>query len=373
MDEATTTTTGAADPDTARNDTIHVSRIVVGDRARVGAPDIHTLAKSIHAIGLLHPVVINTRNELIAGFRRLQALKHLGWEDIPVRRAYLLDDAVWALRAEREENLCRVDLTPSELASLGKKIEALERPAAKERLKEAGKAGGKGSGKLPEASKGDTRDKVAAALGVSGRTYEKAKQVQAAADADPVRYGDLPAMMDSKSIDAAHREMKERAADANVASARPEATLPEPIARAMSARERFEEAARLADRLSRLVNDLGNEYGGYFFRHAIRKDGMETVPIITAEPVTGGGCTGKIRYRHRGLDELRRTLRAAAPKGPCAAKFPGESHGDCPGCAGQGWIPRDGDVRGNAQGTQLVLTDLDVFEIDQPADRSDSA
>ena len=76
-------------------------------------------------------------------------------------------------KVERDENNCREDLTPTEIVEIGRAIEALEKPKAKERLKDAGRAGGKASGKLPEASTGDTRDKVGAALGVSGKTYEK--------------------------------------------------------------------------------------------------------------------------------------------------------------------------------------------------------
>ncbi len=61
--------------------------------------------------------------------------------------------------------------------------EAREREAAKERLSEAGRLGGQGSGKLPEASKGRTRDHVARYAGKSGRTLEKAVKVVEAAEA----------------------------------------------------------------------------------------------------------------------------------------------------------------------------------------------
>jgi len=66
------------------------------------------------------------------------------------------------------------------------------------------------SGKLPEAnqtevkSSGQTRDKVGSALGVSGKTYEKAKKVAATGD------GSLIKMMDEQSVDAAYRELRER-------------------------------------------------------------------------------------------------------------------------------------------------------------------
>lgn len=56
-------------------------------------------------------------------------------------------------------------------------LEPIEREAARKRQIEGGRA--KGSGNFPEA--GETRDKIAAYLGVSGRTLEKAEAVVAAA------------------------------------------------------------------------------------------------------------------------------------------------------------------------------------------------
>lgn len=45
---------------------------------------IEELKKSIKAIGLIHPLIINQENELIAGGRRYSALKELGFEQVPV-------------------------------------------------------------------------------------------------------------------------------------------------------------------------------------------------------------------------------------------------------------------------------------------------
>lgn len=78
-------------------------------------------------------------------------------------------------------------------------IEAIEKPKAKER--QAAGGGGTGCGKLPQPEP-RTRDKVGKALGVSGKTYEKAKQVVAAAEAEPEMFGDLPAKMNAESVDA---------------------------------------------------------------------------------------------------------------------------------------------------------------------------
>jgi len=52
----------------------------------------------------------------------------------------------------------------------------MERAAAKERQ---GERTDKHSGKLPESSRGQTRDKVAAYTARSGRTLEKASQIVA--------------------------------------------------------------------------------------------------------------------------------------------------------------------------------------------------
>jgi hypothetical protein len=162
-----------------------IGDIVVGDRHRQEPGDIDSLARSIRDLGLLHPVVITADKRLVAGARRLAALKELGRAVAPVRVVDSLDDALLTLRAERDENTCRKDFTPSEAVRIGTALEALEKEEAKERQKEGGRAGGKGSGKLPEAQTGDTRDKVAEAVGMSGRTYEKVKQVLQAAEADP--------------------------------------------------------------------------------------------------------------------------------------------------------------------------------------------
>jgi ParB-like chromosome segregation protein Spo0J len=189
---------------------LELSSIVVPECGRKDLGRIEPLAASIEEVGLLHPLVLNSRLELIAGRRRLAALKSLGWKAAPVRIVKNLDDAVAALHAERDENFFRLDLSTEERLELGRRLEALEKPKAKERKTKGTNQHTEPSGKLPEGSRGNTRDKVAAALGVSGKTYEKMKQVKEAAEKEPEKFGDLPAVMDAKSIDAAHKELKAR-------------------------------------------------------------------------------------------------------------------------------------------------------------------
>jgi ParB-like chromosome segregation protein Spo0J len=196
-------------------ESLPVKKIVVQNRARKNVGNVLGLAESIQRLGLLHPIVVNSRHELIAGTRRLAAVKKLGWSDVLCHVVATLDEAIPALQAERDENTCREPLAPSEMVTLGKSIEDIEKPDAAKRREETqakkGEQVGSGGGKLPPPkNKGKTRDKVGKALGVSGKTYEKAKQVTDAAEADPETFGDLPDQMDATSVDAAHKELKKR-------------------------------------------------------------------------------------------------------------------------------------------------------------------
>ncbi len=198
----------------ATRTTVALDKIQVGRRQRQDLGDIDALAASIGALGLLQPLVVTPDHRLIAGQRRLEAVRRLGWTEVDVR-VVELTDALLALRAERDENTCRKEFTPSEAVAIGKAIEELERPKAKERQKEHGKtAPGKPKntgGNFPPVNeaKGKTRDKVAEAVGMSGRTYEKAKRVVEAAEEDPERHAETVQEMDrTGKVDAAYKKVK---------------------------------------------------------------------------------------------------------------------------------------------------------------------
>jgi hypothetical protein len=189
--------------------------IKVGERIRKELGDLDRLGASMRRC-LLHPVIIRPDNSLIAGYRRLKAAEKLGWEVIPVRVVHDLDDALAALIAERDENTERLEFSPSEIVELGRRLEGLEKPAAKERQKEhGGTAPGKRKrntgGKFPQVISGKSRDKVGSAVGTSGKTYEKAKAVVEAAEKDPEQFGDLKKQMDETGkVDPAYKELQGR-------------------------------------------------------------------------------------------------------------------------------------------------------------------
>jgi ParB-like chromosome segregation protein Spo0J len=166
---------------------VNADSIKVGTRYRKDMGSIDKLASSIRDVGLIQPIVVDGSGNLIAGERRLAACRLLGMADVPVAVVGGLDDAAQVLRAERDENTCRKDMTPSELIALGKALEELERPKARERQGERTDLTSC-SREHEVAQPTRTRNIVGDAVGMSGATYQRAKHVveTAAKHTDPV-------------------------------------------------------------------------------------------------------------------------------------------------------------------------------------------
>src|SRR6266550_1439485 len=79
-------------------------------RQRHEIGDIVELADSISRLGLIHPIVIDRNNTLVAGFRRFSACKVLGWTSVDCTFTDELDPLILHL-IELEENIKRKDLT----------------------------------------------------------------------------------------------------------------------------------------------------------------------------------------------------------------------------------------------------------------------
>lgn len=169
---------------------IRIESVRVVGRHRKDLGDIGQLAESIKELGLLNPITITPDGVLIAGQRRLEAFRRLGLDTIPARIADSLDAAAEKLRAERDENTARKPMTPEELVSLGRALERLEQPRAKERLRKAqerGRAARSGLSSPEDSPTGEHRttdEVVAEAVGMSKTGYYRARSVVAAAN-DP--------------------------------------------------------------------------------------------------------------------------------------------------------------------------------------------
>lgn len=114
-------------PDIAPVDAIHV-----GERDRTDMGNLDELAESITAVGLLHPIVVTADLELVAGGRRLAAVKQLGWSEVPVTVVDITSLAD-TLRAEADENTCRKGLDPIEASIARQRRARLLAPVAAER------------------------------------------------------------------------------------------------------------------------------------------------------------------------------------------------------------------------------------------------
>ncbi|MEV0950895.1 ParB N-terminal domain-containing protein [Promicromonospora sp. NPDC050249] len=116
--------------------TVAVDSIVVGARHRKDAGDLDALAASIDQLGLLQPVTVTPDRVLVCGWRRLEAVKRLGWKSIKVWVRSGISDPVTALLAERDENTQRKDYTPLEREALYREIKELLREDAARRQAE---------------------------------------------------------------------------------------------------------------------------------------------------------------------------------------------------------------------------------------------
>ncbi len=158
-------------------------KITTRDRIRKDLGDITSLAESIDKTTLLHPLVVDPDFRLIAGERRLAALRRLGWDRAPVIVTDELDTALGRILAERDENTERKALTPEEVVRAGEMLAKLEQPKAKERMSEGGK--GRSRRVTHASEKGRVDKKVAEALGTSEPTYRRMKKVvEVAGDPD---------------------------------------------------------------------------------------------------------------------------------------------------------------------------------------------
>jgi ParB family chromosome partitioning protein len=106
---------------------IPIEDVVVKKRIRQDMGDIASLAESFKRYGQLSPISINKKNVLIAGGRRLEAAKALGWRTI---NAVIVDTSgeLSQLEIEIEENIQRQDFTAEELSEATKKVYRLKNP-----------------------------------------------------------------------------------------------------------------------------------------------------------------------------------------------------------------------------------------------------
>jgi 16S rRNA G966 N2-methylase RsmD len=215
--------------------TIPIDSLIINDRIRKDLGNINSLAESITSVGLLQPVVINEKNELIDGQRRIKACMQLGLTEVPFYRVNLEQ----IMLGEFHANSNRKDFTTSERVAISNAIEdymrkhskGVGRPTRMIELSENQSSHGltnalKGSFdndgknnvvKLTTYS-GRLKDNVSKYFGISRNTLEKAKEIVNAAELNPELFGELRKKVDLKeiSINRASREIRKQIKKAQI-------------------------------------------------------------------------------------------------------------------------------------------------------------
>lgn len=176
-----------------------VESILVKGRVRASVADVADLVESISRIGLLHPVVVDDGGRLVAGERRLAAVREIGWRTVPVTVVSSLDDALRA-QAESDENVCRRPFSPAEAVRMVERLKPFYEAEADTRKGGRGKKAEETGGDSPpvKAAERKSRTKAAKATGKSTNTIAKTKAVLDAA-VNP----DLPEAVHQRAVELA--------------------------------------------------------------------------------------------------------------------------------------------------------------------------
>lgn len=204
-----------------------ISNIVGNLEYQGSEKSIQELADSIADIGQLQNIVLNSRHEIIAGRRRVAAFKKLGKPFIMAMISDQYNDVLKALKAERDENTCRLERTPLQKKELADRIVALLSPIAKENSNSnlmvripgaetddrvVNLSTHENCGKTHDSNEtvGRVKDQAAEAAGISRSTLEKIDAIVDEAKADPETMTPVVEEMEKTGkVDPAFKKAKE--------------------------------------------------------------------------------------------------------------------------------------------------------------------
>lgn len=179
---------------------MELDKIKIGNRFRKELGDIEGLVQSIKEVGLLQPIVIDEKNNLIAGLRRLTAFKELGYKDIPVNIVNIKN----TLQGQYDENTARKNFAPSEDVAIWRALESYQEQRSRSVVERIEK---------PES-------KIKKAAKITGRstdTLSKARQV--------VEYGDkdlIETMDRTNNVKKVYRQVKQKKDEKKIIQQQPQ-------------------------------------------------------------------------------------------------------------------------------------------------------
>ena len=112
---------------------VSIHNIILENRIRKELGDLTPLMNSLQKHGQLNPIVIDEESKLIAGHRRLESAKRLGWltvETICLKKLSSSDK----MELEIDENIHRKELTPEEVKDGYARLEKLNKPPVLKRI-----------------------------------------------------------------------------------------------------------------------------------------------------------------------------------------------------------------------------------------------
>ena len=162
---------------------IDIDKIKVENRIRKDFGNITELAEDIKQNGLINPPVVIAESDgtftLLAGERRLRAMRSLGYKQVEVRTWGSLTDEQ-KLNIEISENEVRKDFSKSERIEYARRLEKIEALKAKERML-TGKSDP--TQNFAEGVAGEATQIVAKKLGIGNKeTYRQEKYIVDNAD-----------------------------------------------------------------------------------------------------------------------------------------------------------------------------------------------
>jgi len=162
---------------------IDIDKIKVENRIRKDFGNITELAEDIKQNGLINPPVVIAESDgtftLLAGERRLRAMRSLGYKQVEVRTWGSLTDEQ-KLNIEISENEVRKDFSKSERIEYARRLEKIESLKAKERML-TGKSDP--TQNFAEGVTGEATQIVAKKLGIGNKeTYRQEKYIVDNAD-----------------------------------------------------------------------------------------------------------------------------------------------------------------------------------------------
>jgi hypothetical protein len=195
---------------------IKISSIIITERTRKDLGDMTSLAESIRSVGLMQPIVINEKNELVDGQRRIKAFIYLGLKEIPFFRVNLKGIVIGEFHA----NSNRKDFTSSERVAISEAVEKYIRehsrgagrprlnPKADENIVKNNDSSfnstdiqlDKDNSVNLTTFSGRLKDNLSRYLGVSRNTLEKEKQIIKAAERDPTSFENIRQKVDRNKI-----------------------------------------------------------------------------------------------------------------------------------------------------------------------------